>query len=228
MFLKNKFSLYHFLLVSIIFSNIFSLNKINSEELKIQYKDKNPWQVIDEKKEFSYGMSFGSFIRGVSLSDFFNDINIFGFIGSFDLNKKLKTSKNIHFFLDSSFEFGSQNIAKSWYLSVPEEYQNKEFFLISLIPTIRARLPQSFEKISLGAGAGISYSLGNVPTYEYPYDIPLMSALKFEIAFQPKPDSNIEYIFDYRHRCAFFGLLNHKDESQPGSQWLTFGIRKWL
>ena len=87
MFLKNKFSFYRFFLFLIIFSNIFSFNKINSEELKIQHKDKNPWQVIDQKKEFSYGMAVGSFIRGASLSDFFNDTsnftNIFGFISTF-------------------------------------------------------------------------------------------------------------------------------------------------
>ena len=232
MFLKNKSSLYQFLLFSIIFSNIFSLSKINSEELKTQYKDTNPWQVLDEKKDFSYGMSVGSFIRGASISDFFNDTsnftNIFGFIGSFDFNKKITTVKNINIFLDSSFEFGSQNIMNSAYSTVPKKYQKKQFLLFSLIPTIRARLPYSLKNISLGTGVGLSYSLGNVPTYEYPHNIPLMTAVKFEIAYQPKPNSNFEFIFDWRHRCALFGLLNQKDDSNPQTQWVNFGIRKWL
>ena len=49
---KNKLSFNIIPFLTITFCNLLSINKVESKELKIDYKNTNPWKVLDEKTPF--------------------------------------------------------------------------------------------------------------------------------------------------------------------------------
>ena len=143
--------------------------------------------------------------------------------------RRLLSSKQHSLDLDISGGGGWQSpqIKKSFSKDIyfVESYKggSRKFFgMLSLIPTYRL---QVFDWLSLGAGAGINYVIGELPS-----DIQgqnLNAAAKLELAFRVVESNEIEFTFTLNHRCAFFGTLNETKENS-GSNWYTLGIRKWF
>lgn len=201
---------------------------------------KEQWEFSDDQKRQALGISGGTFNRGY-YSIYNSTTNslqlcsawtlcgegLFGGIGSIDFTQRLFKAGSISLDVDTSAGIGHQDLANSWYKPIPLTDQSKTFGLLSIVPTVRLRLGGFLRPLRFGLGAGLSYAIGSIP-YEYPYDIPLMTAINSEIAFQPNPKSKQEIFFSLRHRCAFFGMLNKVDGSQVGSQWYVIGIRSWF
>lgn len=192
------------------------------------------WLLNDKNKSQALGFSIGTFTYGYYAP--YNTCSAwllcsekrFGFAASVNYTKRIFHSGRTSLDIDGNIGIGHQSISKSWYKSIPESQQTRTFGLASIVPTVRARLPGPFRKISVGAGAGISAAVGGTIPYEYPYDIPLMVAINAEIAYQPFIDSKSEFTLSLRHRCAAFGALNSTDDAQVGSNWAMLGFRKWF
>lgn len=201
---------------------------------------KDQWRLSDDLKTHAFGISIGTFhhgyysiydgttnsFRACSAWTFCGD-GLFGGIGTIDVTKRLFKAGSFNFDIDASGSIGHQNIVKSWYKPIPSTDQSRTFGLISIVPTIRVRFGGALRPLRFGLGAGLSYAIGSIP-YEYPYDVPLMTAINSELAFQPSPKSNQEIFLSLRHRCAFFGKLNQVDGAQVGGQWYMVGIRSWF
>lgn len=204
----------------------------------IKAEDDGRWN--DRQKHLAIGASLGSFHWGYySLYDgdaqsfrscsawTFCGNGLFGGIASIDLTQRLLQSGSLSLDLDASIGIGHQTIRSSWYKAIPTAQQSQTFGLLSVVPMMRLRFPGRLRPLSFGLGAGLSYAIGSIP-YEYPYDIPLMSAINAELAYQFNRKSKQEVFLSLRHRCALFGSLNKIDGAQVGSQWYMLGVRSWF
>lgn len=202
--------------------------------------NKEQWALSDAQKNQALGLAVGAFQWGYysfydAEKNQFRSCNawtfcgggLFGALGSIDFTQRLLKSGWLSVDIDASAGLGHQELTNSWYKVIPYSERSKTFGLLSLVPTLRMRLPGILRPLRFGLGAGLSYAIGTIP-YEYPYDIPWMSAVNAELAFQPSPKSKQEIFLSLRHRCAIFGSLNHVDTAQVGSQWYMLGLRSWF
>jgi len=87
--------------------------------------------------------------------------------------------------------------------------------MLSLIPTYRL---QVFDWLSLGAGAGTNYVIGELPSDIQGQNLNVTA--KLELAFRVVESNEIEFTFTMNHRCAFSGTLNQTKENS-GSNWYS-------
>lgn len=200
----------------------------------------DPWQRSDDAKRNAVSVAAGMFHRGwYSVWDTENNTfvlcnawtlcgeELFGGVVSVDYTRRLRHRGNFSLDLDVSASLAYQNIQESWYQPIPPDQQESTFGMVAVVPTLRWRLPKPLRPFTVGVGAGLNLAIGDVP-YEYPYDIPLMTAVNVELAYQPKPTARYELFAALRHRCAAYGLLNTTDDARPGSQYYLLGFRSWL
>ena len=123
-----------------------------------------------------------------------------------------KNNHNID--IDTSLTYGSQNYKKV----------NRNFFMLSIIPTYRYKLNN---KTTLGIGTGMSISSAKIPS-ESRKTGKINSQINLEIGFQfDKKDikKKTELVLALNHRCTFFGIIGG---SYSSSQWYMIGIREWI
>ena len=127
--------------------------------------------------------------------------------------------------LDSSFSIGQQSrsIASKKSKRISEDVQ-KNFSVISIVPTYRYLFSHKNLNYNFGVGAGLSIAIPYMPS-ENTTNTPINTQIKLEFGHQLKTIENTDIVLGLNHRCTLFGLIG----GQPrGRQWYTIGIRKWI
>ena len=143
------------------------------------------------------------------------DLNsLFGKNVGFTFIKRYYVRNNHKIDIDSSITFNSQK-----YYS-----KNKNFLMLSIVPTYRYFSKNFEERINIGIGAGLNLAISDVPSESHDSER-LNTQLNLEVAYQINKSNRSDMVIGIKHRCSLFGIIGGK---LRGSQWYTIGLRQWL